>query len=58
MLKESKVAVISAILVRLECLFYLYSLVSQGRRYLSNLGGFVLKESKVAVISAILEDLC
>ena len=30
----------------------------QGRRYLSNLGGFVLKEPKVAVISAILEDLC
>ena len=30
----------------------------QGRRYLSNVGGFVLKESKIAVISAMLEDLC
>ena len=71
MLKESKVAVISAILDRLECL-YLYSKPRsplsqqswricvkgiQGRRYLSNLGGFVLKESKVAVISAILDRL-
>ena len=72
MLKESKVAVISAILDRLECLFYLYSKPRsplsqqswricvkgiQGRRYLSNLGGFVLKEYKVAVISAILDRL-
>ena len=33
-------------------------IVSQGRPYLRNLGGFVLKESKIAIISAILEDMC
>ena len=69
MLKEPKVAVISAILEDL-CYRNPRSPLSQqswricvkgiqGRRYLSNLGGFVLKEStEVAVISAILEDLC
>ena len=72
MLKESKVAIISAILEdfckRIQGRRYLSNpgqagvslpiyIVSQGRRYLSNLGGFVLKEPKVAVISAILEDL-
>ena len=30
---------------------------TEGRRYLSNLGGFVLKECKVAVISGIIRDL-
>ena len=52
MLKEPKVAVISAILEDQVCVKG-----TQGRRYLSNLGGFVLKEPKVAVISANLEDL-